>query len=187
MSHRCTLSQQAGLLHASRSSKLLHVLTEVTLSALCPHTGLAAPAPRPPASCPPTSPPAQRLTARHPRTSQLDKKETKTVDQNLTFSLSILIKTDLAAFSCALVLSWATVHDTRHTMIQSVNQCKEFHMTKAIRNHSDKDKDRAKPKSSSQFSVSELLEDVEVKQKLCFSCQKRSTPDQLTSTLSQNY
>lgn len=71
MSHRCALSQQAGLLHAAGPSELLHVLAEMTLAALRPHAGLAAPAPRPPAPRPAASPPAQRLTARHPRTSQL--------------------------------------------------------------------------------------------------------------------
>lgn len=66
VSHRCALSQQAGLLHASGSSELLHVLAEVTLPTLRPHAGLAAAAPRPPASGPPAGPAAQRLTARHP-------------------------------------------------------------------------------------------------------------------------
>ena len=67
VSHRCALPQEAGLLHPAGPSELLHVLTEVTLSTLGPHAGLAAPAPGPPAPRPPT----QRLTARHPRTSQL--------------------------------------------------------------------------------------------------------------------
>lgn len=67
VTHRRALSQEAGLLHPAGPSELLHVLTEVTLPTLGPHAGLAAPAPRPPAPCPP----AQRLTARHPRTSQL--------------------------------------------------------------------------------------------------------------------
>ncbi len=71
VSHRRALSQEAGLLHPAGPSELLHVLAEVTLSTLGPHAGLAAPAPRPPAPRPPASPPAQRLTARHPRTSQL--------------------------------------------------------------------------------------------------------------------
>lgn len=71
--HRRALPQQAGLLHAAGPSELLHVLAEVTLSALGPHAGLAAPAPRPPAPRPPT----QRLTARHPRTSQLQREYTQ--------------------------------------------------------------------------------------------------------------
>lgn len=71
-SHRRALSQEAGLLHAAGPSELLHVLAEVALAALRPHAGLAAPAPRPPAPRPPAGPPAQRLTARHHRTSQLE-------------------------------------------------------------------------------------------------------------------
>lgn len=72
VSHRRALSQQAGLLHAAGPSELLHVLAEVTLATLCPHARLAAAASRPPAPCPAASPPAQRLTARHPLTSQLE-------------------------------------------------------------------------------------------------------------------
>lgn len=44
VSYRYTLSHNARLLHSTRSSKLLHVLTEVTLSTFRPHTCLALPA-----------------------------------------------------------------------------------------------------------------------------------------------
>lgn len=86
VSHRCALSLQAGLLHPPRSAELLHVLTEVTLSALGPHAGLAAPAPGPSAPRPAARPPAQRLTARHPPTSQLhtERERDRETGQNQT-------------------------------------------------------------------------------------------------------
>lgn len=64
--HCSALPEQTRLLHASWSSKLLHVLAEVALAALGPHTRLTAPATSPP---PPRAP--QRLTARHPLCIQL--------------------------------------------------------------------------------------------------------------------
>lgn len=63
---RYALSHDAGLLHPAWSTKLLHVLAEVALAALGPHTRLTAPAP-----CPPPPRASQRLTARHPLCIQL--------------------------------------------------------------------------------------------------------------------
>lgn len=50
LTHRDALSHNAGLLHATRPSELLHVLAEVTLSTLGPEARLALSAACPPAS-----------------------------------------------------------------------------------------------------------------------------------------
>lgn len=50
LTHRDALSHDAGLLHAPWSTKLLHVLTEVTLPAFRPQARLALSAACPPAA-----------------------------------------------------------------------------------------------------------------------------------------